>query len=161
MLYDSSSDEEEDELYHVCLNGDSANVESMLISGASLDLLNSPEWDEFVKDFLLMENWRSKIRNIQLLYIYKCTRQLDSTNYPAVYLMELKCNTKSWCFIVRFDVQLFIDRLTPYLPRFDALAMELYEEVIQLCRIEQTHEIRMPNETPMSNVTASLVASHS
>ena len=147
MLYDSSSDEEEDELYHVCLNGDSANVESMLISGASLDILNSPTWDYFMKDFLRLEDWKSKMKNIQILYIYKCTRQLDSTNNPAVYVMQLLCNTTSWCFIATFDEPLFTERLERYLPRFDALAMQLYDEVIQLCRIEQTHGIRMPSET--------------
>ncbi len=145
MSYDSPSDEEEN-LYETCLHGDFDDVEGILISGASLDILNSPTWDEFVKGFLRMQNWKSKIRNIQLLYIYKCTRQMDSTDHPAVYIMELKCAVKSWCFIATFDEHLFTERLERYLPRFDALAMELYEEVIQLCRVEQTHEIRMPSE---------------
>ena len=68
-IYDSPSDIEEDGLYRVCLTGDFHDVEGMLISGASLDLLNSPEWDEFVKDFIRMQNWKSKIKNIQLLFV--------------------------------------------------------------------------------------------
>ncbi len=146
MLYDSSSDEEGN-LYETCLHGDFENVESRLISGDPLNLLDSPTWDYFMKDLLSMENWRDKLSNIQLLYIYKCIRQLDSTTNPAVYVMELRCNVKSWVFTATFDEELFIERLTPYLPQFDALAMELYEEIIELCRVEQTHGIRMPSET--------------
>lgn len=141
MDYDSPSDTEES-LYDVCLTGDFDDVDDLLQAGAPLDLLEShTTWNYFMKDLLSMEDWRDKLSNIQLLYIYKCIRQLDSTTNPAVYIMELRCNVKSWVFTATFDEELFIERLGPYLPRFDTLAMQLYEDVLAFCRVEPTYEI--------------------
>ncbi len=141
-MYDSPSDSsaEEESLENMILYGSFNDVDTLLRDGASLDVLEY-QWDEFVKDFLLMENWRSKIKNIQLLYLYHCTRQLGLTNNPAVFLMELRCNVKSWVFIASFDEQLFVERLEPYLNRFDELTIRLYEDALALCRTEPTHEI--------------------
>ena len=127
MAYDSPSDTEES-LYDVCLTGEFHQVDSLLRDGESLDILDSPTWDYFMKALLSMENWRDKLSNIQLLYIYKWIRQLESTDQPAVYVMELKCNVKSW----------------PYVPRFDSLAMELYEDVLASCRLVPTHDVLVP-----------------
>jgi hypothetical protein len=143
-MYDSSSDSSiEESLDELVLHGDFNEVDTFLRDGASLDILNSPRWDYFVKDFLRLENWRAKIRNIQLLYIYNCTRQLENTNNPAVYMMELKCNVKSWVFIATMDEDLFVQRLEPYRSRFDALAMSLYEDVLAFCKRVPTHQIDM------------------
>ena len=127
MAYDSPSDTDDESLYDLCLTGEFDQVDSLLRNGEPLDILDSP-WNYFMKDLLSMENWRDKIRNIQLLYIYKCIRQLESTDQPAVYVMELKCNVKSW----------------PYVPRFDSLAMELYEDVLASCRLVPTHDVLVP-----------------
>ena len=141
--YDSPSDTDES-LYDFCLTGEFHQVDSLLRDGESLDILDSPTWDYFMKALLSMENWRDKLPNIQLLYIYACTRQLDSTDQPAVYVMELKCNVKSWVFTATFDEELFVERLEPYVPRFDSLAMELYEDVLALCRVVPTHDVLVP-----------------
>ena len=144
-MYDSPSDSSvEDSLDELVLHGDFNEVDRLLQDGASLDILESPRWDYFVKDFLRLENWRSKIRNIQLLYIHQCVRQLDTSDKSAVYLMELKCNIKSWVFIATMDEELFVQRLEPYLDRFDSLAMDLYENILALCHTQPTHEIRIP-----------------
>ena len=143
MAYDSPSDTEES-LYDVCLTGGFDQVDSLLRDGESLNILDSPTFDYFMKELLSMEDWRDKIRNIQLLYIYKCIRQLDSTDQPAVYVMELKCNVKSWVFTATFDEELFVQRLGPYVPRFDSLAMELYEDVLASCRVVPTHDVLVP-----------------
>ena len=128
MDYDSPSDSE-DNLYDLCLTGEFDQVDSLLRNGEPLDILESPNtWNYFMKDLLSMEDWRGKLPNIQLLYIYKCIRQLESTDQPAVYVMELKCNVKSW----------------PYVPRFDSLAMELYEDVLASCRLVPTHDVLVP-----------------
>jgi hypothetical protein len=141
-MYDSTSDSSiEESLDELLLHGDFDEVDRLLQDDASLDILNSPRWDFFVKDFLRLENWRSKIKNIQLLYIYNCTRQLENTDNAAVYLMKLKCNIKSWVFIATMDEDLFVERLGPYIDRFDALAMSLYEDILAYCRREPTHEI--------------------
>ena len=89
MAYDSPSDTDDESLYDVCLTGEFHQVDSLLREGESLNRLDSPMWDYFMKDLLSMENWRDKLPNIQLLYIYKCIRQLDSTTNPAVYVMRL------------------------------------------------------------------------
>ena len=120
MAYDSPSDTDDESLYDLCLTGEFDQVDSLLRNGEPLDILDSP-WNYFMKDLLSMENWRDKIRNIQLLYIYKCIRQLESTDQPAVYVMELRCNVKSWVFTATFDEDLFVERLGPYVPRFDSL----------------------------------------
>ena len=131
----------EDSLDELVLHGDCDEVDRLLQAGASLDILNSPRWDFFVKSFLRVSDWRSKIKNIQLLYIHHCTRQLESSDNLAVYLMELKCNVRSWMFIATMDEDLFIERLEPYRSRFDDMAMSLYEEVLAYCRRVPTHEI--------------------
>ena len=142
--YDSSSDSStEESTEDILLYGDFDEVDTFLRNGASLDILKSPRWDYFVKDFLRLENWRAKIKNIQLLYIYNCTRQLENMDNPAVYLMELKCNIKSWLFIATMDQQLFVERLEPYRTRFDPLAMQLYDDILAYCRREPTHRIDM------------------
>ena len=144
MAYDSPSDTEES-LYDVCLTGEFHQVDGLLRNGEPLDILESPNtWNYFMKDLLSMENWRDKLPNIQLLYIYKCIRQLDSTTNPAVYVMELRCNVKSWVFTSTFDEDLFVERLGPYVPRFDSLAMALYEEVLAFCRVVPTHDVLVP-----------------
>ena len=141
-MYDSSSDSStEESIEDILLYGDTDEVDTLLRDGASLDILESPRWDFFVKNFLRLENWRAKIRNIQLLYIHRCLRQLDTSDNPAVYLMELKCNVRSWVFIATMDQQLFAERLGPYRSGFDALAMSLYEDILAYCRREPTHEI--------------------
>jgi hypothetical protein len=142
MAYDSPSDADDESLYDVCLTGEFHQVDGLLRDGESLNILDSPTtWNYFMKDLLSMENWRGKLPNIQLLYIYKCIRQLDSTDQPAVYVMELRCNVKSWVFTATFDEELFVERLEPYVPRFDALAMQLYEDVLASCRVVPTYEI--------------------
>ena len=143
MAYDSPSDSE-DNLYDLCLTGEFDQVDSLLRNGEPLHILESPTFDYFMKDLLSMENWRDKIRNIQLLYIYKCIRQLDSTDQPAVYIMELRCNVKSWVFTATFDEELFVERLGLYVPRFDAFAMQLYEDVLAFCRVIPTHDVLVP-----------------
>ena len=144
MAYDSPSDTDDESLYDVCLTGEFHQVDSLLRDGEPLDILDSPTWNYFMKDLLSMENWRDKLSNIQLLYIYKCIRQLESTDQPAVYVMELKCNVKSWVFTATFDEELFVERLGPYVPRFDSLAMELYDDVLASCRVEPTHDVLVP-----------------
>ena len=142
--YDSSSDSStEESTEDILLHGDFDEVDTFLSNGASLDILKTPSWDYFVKNFLRLENWRAKIKHIQLMYIYNCTRQLENTDSPAVYLMELKCNIRSWLFIAKMDQQLFVERLEPYRTRFDALAMSLYEDILAYCRREPTHRIDM------------------
>ena len=80
-MYDSPSDSSiEESLDELVLHGDTDEVDRLLQDGASLDIIESPRWDYFVKDFLRLENWRSKIRNIQLLYIHQCVRQLESSD---------------------------------------------------------------------------------
>ena len=143
MAYDSPSDTDDESLYDLCLTGEFDQVDSLLRNGEPLDILDSP-WNYFMKDLLSMENWRDKIRNIQLLYIYKCIRQLDSTDQPAVYVMELRCNVKSWVFTATFDEDLFVERLGPYVPRFDSLAVQLYEDVLAFCRLVPTHDVLVP-----------------
>jgi hypothetical protein len=140
MAYDSPSDTEES-LYDVCLTGEFDQVDSLLRDGEPIGILDSPTWDFFMKDLLSMEDWRGKLPNIQLLYIYKCIRQLDLTTNPAVYVMELRCNVKSWVFTATFDEDLFVERLGLYVPRFDAFAMQLYEDVLAFCRVIPTYEI--------------------
>jgi len=142
MAYDSPSDTDDESLYDLCLTGEFDQVDSLLRNGEPLDILdNHTTWNYFMKDLLSMENWRDKLSNIQLLYIYKCIRQLDLTTNPAVYVMELKCNVKSWIFTATFDEDLFVERLGPYVPRFDSLAMQLYENVLASCRVVPTYEI--------------------
>ena len=143
MAYDSPSDTDDESLYDLCLTGEFDQVDSLLRNGEPLDILDSP-WNYFMKDLLSMENWRDKIRNIQLLYIYKCIRQLESTDQPAVYVMELRCNVKSWVFTATFDEDLFVERLGPYVPRFDSLAVQLYEDVLAFCRLVPTHDVLVP-----------------
>ena len=143
MDYDSPSDTEES-LYDLCLTGEFDQVDSLLRDGEPLDILDSPAWDYFMKEFLSLRNWRDKLPNIQLLYIYKCIRQLDSTDQPAVYVMELRCNVKSWVFTATFDEDLFVERLEPYVPRFNSFAMELYEDVLASCRVVPTHDVLVP-----------------
>ena len=144
MAYDSPSDTDDESLYDVCLTGDFDDVDDLLQAGTPLDLLDSPMWSYFMKEFLSLRNWRDKIRNIQLLYTYKCIRQLDSTDQPAVYIMELRMRVKSWVFTATFDEQLFVERLEPYIARFNSLAMELYEDVLASCRVEPTHDVVVP-----------------
>jgi hypothetical protein len=80
-MYDSSSDSStEESIEDILLYGDTDEVDTLLRDGASLDILKTPRWDFFVKDFLRLENWRSKIKNIQLLYIHQCVRQLESSD---------------------------------------------------------------------------------
>ena len=143
-MYDSPSDSStEESLDELVLNGDFNEVDTILRNGEPLNILESPRWDYFVKDFLRLDNWRAKIKNIQLLYIYNCTRQLENTDNPAVYIMELKCNVKSWVFIVTMDEELLVERLGPYRSRFDALTMQLYEDVLAFCKREPTREINI------------------
>ena len=144
MAYDSPSDTDDESLYDVCLTGEFDQVDSLLRDGESLNILDSPTFDYFMKELLSMEDWRDKIRNIQLLYIYKCIRQLDSTTNPAVYVMELRCNVRSWIFTATFDEDLFVERLEPYVPRFDSLAMQLFEDVVASCRVVPTHDVLVP-----------------
>ena len=142
--YDSSSDSStEESIEDILLYGDFDEVDTFLRNGASLDILKSPRYDYFVKRFLRLRDWRVKIKNIQLLYIHHCTRQLENTDNPAVFLMELKCNIKSWVFIASMDEDLFIEHLEPYRTRFDPLAMQLCEDVLAFCRREPTHRIDM------------------
>ena len=141
-MYDSPSDSStEESLDELVLHGDFNEVDTILRDGEPLNILESPRWDYFVKDFLRLDNWRAKIKNIQLLYIYNCTRQLENTDNPAVYIMELKCNFKSWVFIVTMDEELLVERLEPYRSRFDALTMQLYEDVLAFCKREPTHQM--------------------
>ena len=144
MAYDSPSDTDDESLYDVCLTGEFHQVDGLLRDGEPLDILDNPTWDYFMKDLLSMEDWRDKLPNIQLLYIYKCIRQLESTDQPAVYVMELKCNVKSWIFIATFDEDLFVERLGPYLPHFGSLAMQLYEDILTFCRVVPTHDVLVP-----------------
>ena len=144
MAYDSPSDTDDESLYDLCLTGEFDQVDSLLRDGEPLDILRSPMWDYFMKELLSMENWRDKLPNIQLLYIYKCIRQLDSTDQPAVYIMELRCNVKSWVFTATFDEELFVERIGPYVPRFDAFAVQLYEDILTFCRVVPTHDVLVP-----------------
>ena len=141
-MYDSPSDSStEESLDELVLHGDFNEVDTILRNGEPLNILESPRWDYFVKDFLRLDNWRAKIKNIQLLYIHHCTRQFENMDNPAVYMMELKCNFKSWVFIVTMDEELLVERLGPYRSGFDALAMSLYEDVLAFSRVDPTHEI--------------------
>ena len=141
-MYDSPSDSStEESLDELVLHGDFNEVDTILRNGEPLNILESPRWDYFVKDFLRLDNWRAKIKNIQLLYIHHCTRQFENMDNPAVYMMELKCNFKSWVFIVTMDEELLVERLGPYRSRFDALTMQLYEDVLAFCKREPTHQI--------------------
>ena len=156
-MYDSASDSSvEESLEDTILSGSFSKVDEMLRDGVSLGILNSPRWDIFIADFLSLENWRSKIRSIQLLYIYHCIRQLERTSMPAVYLMEMKCNVNSWLYIAVMDAELFVERLAPYLVRFDDLAMSLYRNILAMCMTEPTHVVTIPDRSRELSIASSL-----
>ena len=55
-MYDSPSDSSvEESVDEILLHGDADEVDRLLQDGASLDILESPRWDFFVKNFLLLE----------------------------------------------------------------------------------------------------------
>ena len=162
MTYDSPSDssDEEPTLYEMILYGSFDEVDTLLRNGASLSLLETPVWDDLMIEFLQLDNWRDKIKGVQLLYIYHCIRQLESTNNPAVYMMELRCNVKSWVYIATMDKNLFVERLESYISRLDFLGMELYEDILQYCRTEPTHSISIPAGRATESQATSQIVSH-
>jgi hypothetical protein len=143
-MYDSASDIDETNIQEIILSGDFDQLDSLLSGGAPLDILDSIEWNYLMHKFLRLKNWKKKIRNIQLLYVYRCVRQLEVNSNAGIYLMELKCNIKSWVFMVKLDRDLLIERLKPYTPRFDSEAMELYDKIISLCDVEPSLKLKLP-----------------
>jgi hypothetical protein len=145
-MYDSDSDIDETNIQEIILSGDFDQLDRALEAGISLEILDGLEWHNFMYKFLRTKFWVKKIRNIQLLYLYRCTRQLEVNSNAAVYLMELKCNIKSWVFMVKLDRDLLIERLKPYIPKFDGEAIELYDQILQICDIEPKLKIKLPSK---------------
>jgi hypothetical protein len=143
-MYDSDSDIDEANLQEMILHGDFDQLDSLLSGGAPLDILDSIDWHDLMYKFLRLKNWKSMIRNIELLYLHRCTRQLEVNSNAAVYLMELKCSLKSWVYIVKLDKSLIQERLKQYTPRFDSEAMELYDKIIALCDTEIKLKLKLP-----------------
>ena len=145
-MYDSASDIDETNIQELILRGDFDQLDSLLSGGAPLDILDSIEWHDFMYKFLRLKNWKKKFRNIELLYLYRCTRQLETNSNAAVYLMELKCSVNSWVYIVKLDKSLIQERLKPYTPRFDSESMNLYDENLALCDIEPKLKLKLPTK---------------
>ena len=145
MEYDSDSDIDESNIKEMILHGDFDQLDSLLSGGAPLDILDSIEWNYLMYKFLRLKNWKSMIRNIELLYLHRCTRQLETSN-SSVPLMELKCSIKSWEYMVKLDKELVIQRLAPYIPKFDSEAMELYDQILQICDVEPKLKIKLPSK---------------
>jgi hypothetical protein len=143
-MYDSASDIDETNIQELILRGDFDQLDSLLSGGAPLDILDSIEWHDLMYKFLRLKDWKTKISNIQLLYLYRCIRQIEVKSNAAVYLMELKCSIKSWIYIVKIDRDLIIERLKPYTPTFDSDAMELYDQILGLCDIEPKLKLKLP-----------------
>ena len=144
MEYDSASDIDESDIKEMILHGDFSELDRALEAGISLGILDSIEWHDLMYKFLRLKNWKKKIRNIELLYIYRCQRGLETNSNTGIDLMELKCSIKSWIYIVKIDRDIIIERLKPYTPRFDGDAMELYEQILALCDVEPKLEIKIP-----------------
>ena len=144
MEYDSASDIDESDIKEMILHGDFSELDRALEAGMSLEILDGVEWHDLMHKFLRLKNWKKKIRNIELLYIYRCQRGLETNSNAGIYLMELKCSIKSWIYIVKIDRDLIIERLKPYTPKFDSEAMNLYDEIISLCDIEPKMKLKLP-----------------
>jgi hypothetical protein len=144
MEYDSASDIDESDIKEIILSGDFDQLDSLLSGGAPLDILDSIEWHDLMYKFLRLKNWKTKISNIQLLYLYRCIRSSETTSSAAVALMELKCNIKSWVYIVKLDRDLLVERLKPYIPKFDSDAINLYDQILGLCDIEPSLKLKLP-----------------
>ena len=143
-MYDSDSDIDETNIQDLLLHGDFFELDRALEAGISLEILDGLEWHDLMYKFLRTKAWETKIRNIELLYLHSCTRQLEVNSNAAVYLMELKSSVKSWIFMVKLDKELVIERLAPYTPKFDSEAMNLYDEIISLCDIEPKMKLKLP-----------------
>ena len=144
-MYDSASDiDETTNIQELIIRGDFSELDRALDAGISLEILDGLEWHDLMYKFLRTKAWETKIRNIQLLYLHRCTRQLEVNSNAAVYLMELKSSVKSWIFMVKLDKELVIERLAPYTPKFDSEAMNLYDEIISLCDIEPKMKLKLP-----------------
>jgi hypothetical protein len=143
-MYDSASDTDETNIQELLIRGDFDQLDRALEAGISLEILDGLEWHDFMYKFLRTKAWEKKIRNIELLYIYRCQRGLETNSNTGIYLMELKCNIKSWVFMVKLDRDLLIERLKPYTPRFDGDAMELYDQILQICDIEPKLKLKLP-----------------
>jgi hypothetical protein len=145
MEYDSASDIDDDtNIQELVLRGDFSELDRALEAGMSLEILDGVEWHDLMHKFLRLKNWKKKIRNIQLLYLHRCTRQLEVNSNAGIYLMELKCSITSWVFMVKIDRDLLIDRLKPYTPKFDSEAMNLYDQILQICDIEPSLKLKLP-----------------
>ena len=142
-MYDSASDIDESDIKEMILHGDFFELDRALEAGISLEILDGLEWHDLMYKFLRTKAWETKIRNIELLYLHRCTRQLETSN-SSVPLMELKSSVKSWIFMVKLDKELVIERLAPYTPKFDSEAMNLYDEIISLCDIEPKMKSKLP-----------------
>ena len=144
-MYDSASDiDETTNIQELIIRGDFSELDRALDAGISLEILDGLEWHDLMYKFLRLKNWKTKISNIQLLYLYRCIRSSETTSSAAVALMELKCNIKSWVYIVKLDRDLLVERLKPYIPKFDSEAMNLYDEIISLCDIEPKMKLKLP-----------------
>ena len=143
-IYDSDSDIDDTNIQELILRGDFDQLDRALEAGISLEILDGLEWHDLMHKFLRLKNWKKKIRNIELLYVYRCVRSLETNCNAAVYLMELKSSVKSWNYIVKLDKSLIQERLKPYIPRFDRDAMELYDQILGLCDIEPSLKLKLP-----------------
>ena len=144
-MYDSASDiDETTNIQELIIRGDFSELDRALDAGISLEILDGLEWHDLMYKFLRTKAWETKIRNIELLYIYRCQRGLETNSNAGIYLMELKCSIKSWIYIVKIDRDLIIERLKPYTPKFDSEAMNLYDEIISLCDIEPKMKLKLP-----------------
>ena len=143
-MYDSASDIDETNIQELILRGDFDQLDSLLSGGAPLDILDSIEWHDLMYKFLRLKDWKTKISNIQLLYLYRCIRQIEVKSNAAVYLMELKCSLKSWVYMVKLDRDLLVERLKPYIPKFDSDAINLYDQILHICDIEPKLKLKLP-----------------
>ena len=143
-MYDSASDIDESNIKEMILHGDFSELDRALEAGMSLEILDGVEWHNFMYKFLRLKDWKTKISNIQLLYLYRCIRQIEVKSNAAVYLMELKCSVNSWIYMVKIDKELVIERLAPYIPKFDSDAINLYDQILGLCDIEPKLKIKLP-----------------
>ena len=143
-MYDSASDIDETNIQELILRGDFDQLDSLLSGGAPLDILDSIEWHDLMYKFLRLKAWETKIRNIELLYLHRCTRQLEVNSNSSVPLMELKCSIKSWIYMVKLDKSLIQERLKAFIPRFDGDAMELYDQILHICDIEPKLKLKLP-----------------
>jgi hypothetical protein len=143
-MYDSESDIDETNIQDIILSGDFSELDRALEAGISLGILDGVDWHDLMYKFLRLKNWKTKISNIQLLYLHRCTRQLEVNSNSSVPLMELKCSIKSWIYMVKLDKSLIQERLKAFIPRFDGDAMELYDQILHICDIEPKLKLKLP-----------------